>query len=70
MPQATLSFTLPDDESDLRDAMQGRDAKLLLWELDQKCRALLKHGSPSQETADFAQSIRDMIHEDSRVTID
>lgn len=61
MPIATLKFTLPDEEGEFKTAQQGRDAKIVLWEIDQHCRALLKHGDPSEETARLAQEIRDMI---------
>ena len=61
MPIATLRFTLPDEESEFRTAQQGREAKSALWEIDQRLRGLLKHGSPSKETAEMAEMIRAMI---------
>jgi hypothetical protein len=32
-----------------------------LWDIDQRCRSLLKHGDPSDETARLAEEIRGMI---------
>lgn len=61
MPVATLKFQLPDEEGDFKSATQGREAKLVLWEIDQRCRSLLKHGEPTDETARLAEEIRAMI---------
>lgn len=61
MPTATLRFTLPEEEAEFRTAQQGREAKSTLWEIDQKCRSLLKYGEPSEETARLAEEIRAMI---------
>lgn len=61
MPTATLRFTLPEEESEFRTAQQGQAAKSALWEIDQHCRSLLKHGEPSEETARLAEEIRGMI---------
>ena len=61
MPIATLRFTLPEEEAEFRTAQQGQLAKSTLWEIDQKCRSLLKHGDPSDEAARLAEEIRGMI---------
>jgi hypothetical protein len=59
--RATLTFTLPDEQGDFDAARLGRDALSALWEIDQACRSLLKHGDPSEETASLAEAIRGMI---------
>ena len=61
--RATLTFTLPDEEAEHRAAIQGGEAKRVLWDIDQRCRAVLKHGSPSDETARLAEEIRGLIRE-------
>lgn len=61
MPTATLTFSLPDEQSDFDAAVRGRDALLVLWDIDQRCRSILKYGEPSEETSRLAQEIRDMI---------
>jgi hypothetical protein len=58
---ATLRFRLPEDQGDFDAARLGRSALTALWEIDQRCRGLLKHGEPSDETAALAQEIREMI---------
>jgi len=70
MPTATLTFTLPEEESEHRAALEGIAARLLLWEIDQHCRSLVKHGSPSPETRTLAEEIRRMIRETDGVTLD
>ena len=70
MAKSTLTFTLPDEEADLRDAMQGRDAKLLLWEIDQRLRAVVKYeDDASEDRVALAEEIREMIRSDARVTL-
>ena len=61
MPRAVLIYRLPDEETEHRAALQGAAAKICLWEIDQRCRSLLKHGSPSEETARLAEEIRSSI---------
>jgi hypothetical protein len=70
MPTARLTYRLPEEESEHRDALQGTYAKLLIWEIDQHCRALLKHGDPDEETRALAEQIRMMIRAADRVTLE
>lgn len=56
-----MKFRLPEEEGDFNSALQGRDAKLVLWEIDQRLRSLLKHGEPTEEEGRLAQEIRYMI---------
>jgi len=58
---ATLRFTLPDEQGEFDAARLGRAALTTLWEIDQRCRRLLKHGEPTPEEAALADEIRDMI---------
>lgn len=64
MPHVIIRFRLPDEQAELDAAMQGAKAKSLLWDIDQKCRATLKHGDPCEETARLAEEIRQMIAEE------
>ena len=41
--RCVLEFDLPEDSADLRYAQAGLDALLVLNDLDQECRSLLKH---------------------------
>jgi hypothetical protein len=60
-PVATLRFNLPDEQGEFDAARLGGKALLTLWEIDQKCRSLLKHGDPTPEARKLAEEIRGMI---------
>jgi len=59
--KATLQFNLPEEQSDFDAARLGSKALIALWEIDQKCRGLLKHGEPTKAEARLAEEIRAMI---------
>jgi hypothetical protein len=61
-----LRFDLPDEQPEFDAARLGRDALLALWEIDQHCRAIVKHGDPSEETRELAEAIRAMISDELR----
>jgi len=48
MPTASLRFRLPEEQ----------------YEFDAACRAILKHGDLSEETAQILERIREMARED------
>lgn len=70
MPIATLRYSLPDEQADFDAAREGQAARSLLWEIDQRCRSLLKHGEPTSETRQLAEEIRGMILAAPGVTLD
>jgi hypothetical protein len=59
--KATLEFDLPDEQGEFDAARLGHKALTTLWEIDQRCRSLLKHGDPTPEAARLAEEIRGMI---------
>ena len=59
--KATLTFNLPDEQGEFDAARLGSQALTTLWDIDQRCRSLLKHGSPTDEEARLAEEIRGMI---------
>jgi len=61
MPKATLTFSLPEEQSEFETAIQGRQARSALWDIDQACRSLLKHGEPTPDEQALAERIRAMI---------
>ena len=63
MPHAILRFRLPAEQSEFDAARQGSEAKAVLWSVDQYCRSICKHGSPSAETREHLEHIRELIHE-------
>jgi len=63
MPHVTLRFSLPDEQTELNAAMQGREAKGAIWSVDQYCRNILKYGEPSADLRKHLEWIRDMLRE-------
>lgn len=63
MPVVTLRYRLPDEQAEFDAARLGNRMQVALWDIDQRCRALLKHGDPSDETARLAEEIRQMIRD-------
>lgn len=61
MPRVTITFDLPEEYHDLEAALRGAEAQSVLWDIDQHCRSLLKHGEPTAEARALAQQIREMI---------
>ena len=57
----TFKFTLPEEQGEFDAARLGRNALLTLWEIDQHCRSLIKHGEPTPEQRALAEEIRGMI---------
>ena len=61
MPVVTIRYTLPDESMDHRAALAGVDALIALEKIDQRLRAVLKYGEPSEETERLAEEVRAMI---------
>lgn len=59
--KATLTFTLPDEQGEYDAARLGRAALIVLWQIDQHCRSVVKHGDPSESERALAEAIRQMI---------
>jgi len=71
MPTARLTFSLPEEEDEFRTACQAGAAKLLLWDIDQACRSILKYEmEPHPERCKLAEEIRQMIREAEGVTLE
>lgn len=63
MPHVIIRYRLPDEQAELNAAMQGQAAKSTIWDVDQYCRNLLKHGEPSEETRRHLEEIREMLRD-------
>lgn len=61
MPVATLRYTLPDEQGEYDAARLGSEALQVLWQIEQHCRTLCKHGEPTAEQRGLAEQIREMI---------
>ena len=65
MPKGILEFNLPEEKEEFESAQNGSLYKLVVWELDQHLRGILKYNSDAHEekTLEELQKIRDKIHE-------
>lgn len=61
MPTVTIRYKLPDEQAEFDAARTGAQARSALWEIDQFCRNLLKHGESTKTERLFAEGIRRMI---------
>lgn len=60
--KATLEFNLPEDELDLSNAINGNKFKLILWDMDQHLRNIVKHGENEEEVR-VAEELRNKLRE-------
>ena len=63
MSTVTIRYTLPDEQADYDAARLGRDACAALWEIDQRLRSLLKHGTPTDGERGLAEEIGQIIRD-------
>jgi hypothetical protein len=56
--KAVLEFTLPDEETEFIEAVNGGMFKHVLWQLDQKLRSKLKYGELPEEQYKCYETIR------------
>ncbi len=59
--RASLNFNLPDDDYEFQAALLGQKAICALWDIDHRCRSLIKHGDASDDSVLLAEQIRSMI---------
>jgi hypothetical protein len=60
--KASLVYSLPEEESDFRNALEGRDMRLVLWDLDQWLRAKVKYAMLPAAEENAMQETRDELH--------
>lgn len=61
MPKASLTFVLPDEESEFHAAMHSHEFASALLGIDHHCRSMIKYGNLTEDEAALLQDIRDMI---------
>lgn len=66
MPKAILEFNIPEEAQEHKDAVEGTDWKLVVWDIDQLLRNYLKHGCSNSVCADNRDAafehVRDEIY--------
>ena len=58
---ATLTFNLPEEQSEFRTTCNADKLYGALWDLDQKLRGYLKHGHKFKSVEDLAEHLREQI---------
>lgn len=61
--KSVLIFNLPEDEIDHKFALEGRDWYLVVWDLDQRLRELLKYGNDFKSADEALEDIRGTLHQ-------
>lgn len=57
--EAILKFTLPEENQDYLDAVNGSQWKTVVWKMDRELRAIEKHG----DDAVAAEKFRGLLHD-------
>jgi hypothetical protein len=65
MPKGILEFNLPEEKDRFQEAQKGDSYKLVLWDLDQYLRGILKYNSEAhdEKVIDELQKTRNKLHE-------
>lgn len=66
MPKLILEFTQPEDASEIYAAVNGMSLYLLLWDLDQHLRKIIKYDGDPVKVRHY-EEIRDWLHDSMRV---
>ena len=63
--KAILEFNLPEDQEEFDVATKAMDWSILVWDIDQSLRSLLKYGVPHKEeqtAAEALEHLREELH--------
>ena len=61
MPKASLVFSLPEEETEFREAQEGPAWKYLVMDFLNHIRNEMKHGQISSERAAVLEELRELI---------
>jgi hypothetical protein len=65
MPKATISFILPEEMEEFKDAVHVQDFKSVLYHVEQDVfRPARKHGYPDREIETLVNAINDLIDQE------
>jgi hypothetical protein len=59
--KATITFNLPEEEHEYRNAVEGAKMRSILWDVDQWLRAKLKYEELSDGAYDAFKETRDHL---------
>jgi len=65
MPKGILEFKLPEEKEEFEEAQKGGIYKLVLWDLDQHLRGIIKYNNDKhdEKSLEAFQKTRDTLHE-------
>ena len=61
MPKATLEFNLPEERDEFRDAQNGGTWRMILQDVDNQLRNVVKYGEPKEALAKTTQGAYDQV---------
>lgn len=64
MPEVVMKFNLPEEEHQMRAALNGSKYYSFLWDLDQQLRSWSKHGHSFKYAEDVIEEIRGALLEE------
>lgn len=74
MAKATITFNIPEEQTDFHDAVHASDYKAVIWDLDQKLRSKIKYDESIDNQTELAfEIVRAMLYDllnQYKVTID
>ena len=59
--KATITFTLPEEEEEYRNAIEGAKMRAILWDVDQFLRAKMKYEELSDGQYDAFKETREHL---------
>jgi hypothetical protein len=60
--EGILKFDLPEEADDFDNAINGYKFKLILWDMDQHLRNIVKYGE-NEEAVEIAEELRNKLRE-------
>lgn len=66
MPKVTISFNLPEEAHEHKDAIHGADWKGIVYELSTLLRNKLKYGHEYKTADEALEAVRDALWEECR----
>ena len=69
MPYHIIKYKLPDEREDLNTTLLASEYHSALWEIDQFCRGVLKHGNGKENLTETLERVRELASVVHRETI-
>lgn len=60
MPIHSIRFKIPEENEELNTVMHASEYYSALWEIDQYCRGILKHGDGKEDLEKTLEHIRSL----------